>query len=269
MSTSPTIAELRAVCQPSEVLDRRNAEHWAGRLYMRRLSIYATWALVRACAPANAVTGGMLFVGLGGTFLFSRPGFGNALAGFGLIQLYLLLDCSDGEVARWTRTTGATGIYLDRLGHYAVEAALLVALGLRAAHFWFHLEGFQQPHYDRIWMMWALAAAVVHLIGKAETDLVEVARAKAGLAPNPDIGAVARPRSDVLALLRWLAGVVPVHRLTGAVEASFLVLAAAALDRGGAEAFWAQRLTLAFFAVAAYVAVGHLVMILASNRLRA
>ncbi|MGH3032893.1 MAG: CDP-alcohol phosphatidyltransferase family protein, partial [Gaiellaceae bacterium] len=38
----PSIAELRAVTQPEGLLERPGAEHWAGRLYMRRLSPYVT-----------------------------------------------------------------------------------------------------------------------------------------------------------------------------------------------------------------------------------
>ena len=45
----PTLSEVRAKGQPPEVLDRRNDEHWAGRLYMRELSPYATW-----CSPGWA-----------------------------------------------------------------------------------------------------------------------------------------------------------------------------------------------------------------------
>jgi phosphatidylglycerophosphate synthase len=51
-----------------------------------------------------------------------------------LIQAYLLLDCCDGEVARWrSHTSSVRGIYLDRVGHYLTEATLLAALGFRAA----------------------------------------------------------------------------------------------------------------------------------------
>ena len=38
----PSIAELRAQTQPDWLLARPGAEHWAGRLYMRRLSPYLT-----------------------------------------------------------------------------------------------------------------------------------------------------------------------------------------------------------------------------------
>ena len=45
-------------------------------------------------------------------------------------QLQLLLDCCDGEVARWRRTFSPKGPYLDALAHYSTEAALPAALGI-------------------------------------------------------------------------------------------------------------------------------------------
>jgi hypothetical protein len=42
-----------------------------------------------------------------------------------LIQVYLLLDCCDGELARLTGRTSATGVYLDGIGHYLGEMAVL------------------------------------------------------------------------------------------------------------------------------------------------
>ena len=33
----PSLAELRSAGQPQVVIDRLNDEHWAGRLYMRKL----------------------------------------------------------------------------------------------------------------------------------------------------------------------------------------------------------------------------------------
>ena len=34
----PTIAELRAICQPASVTGRSNSEHWVADLYLRKLS---------------------------------------------------------------------------------------------------------------------------------------------------------------------------------------------------------------------------------------
>jgi hypothetical protein len=38
-SSRPSVAEVRAVTQPAGVMERRSDEHWAGRLYMRRLTL--------------------------------------------------------------------------------------------------------------------------------------------------------------------------------------------------------------------------------------
>ena len=55
-SSGPSLAEVRAKGQPPEVLARLNDEHWFGRLYMRRLSPYATIAFARLGWSPNAVT---------------------------------------------------------------------------------------------------------------------------------------------------------------------------------------------------------------------
>ena len=52
-----------------------------------------------------------------------------ALGAVVLIQLQLLLDCSDGELARWRGVSSPAGIYLDRMAHNLTEAALPIALG--------------------------------------------------------------------------------------------------------------------------------------------
>ena len=54
----PTIAELRAVSQPARIFERNSGEHWAGKLYVRRYSIYLTRLLVPTRVTPNAVTWG-------------------------------------------------------------------------------------------------------------------------------------------------------------------------------------------------------------------
>ena len=53
----PTIAEIRAVCQPEAITGRANSEHWMSDLYQRPISPYLTRAFVGAGLSANAVTG--------------------------------------------------------------------------------------------------------------------------------------------------------------------------------------------------------------------
>ena len=90
-------------------------------------------------------------------------GLGTAVVGAILIQAYLLFDCSDGELARWSKRTSAAGIYLDGVGHYLGEAALLAGLGVRAQGHLTLSGGYVSA---------GLAAALLAAIVKAETDNV-------------------------------------------------------------------------------------------------
>jgi phosphatidylglycerophosphate synthase len=265
----PTIAEVRTGGQPPGLTDRRNEEHWAGRLYMRSISPYFSWLFIRIGFAPNQLTGLMVVCGvlggvavalpLGSTGTPEWPWLLGAGVGALLIQMYLLLDCSDGEVARFTGKTSVTGVYLDRIGHYLSEVALLVGLCYRA-------EGaLQSGGWVELGLVGALGAALI----KAETDNVVVARAKSGVPVEPASGDRAlRPRSTPLALARQAASMLHFHRIIGAVELSLLIVAAAVIDylRGGLTA--TRVLVVAVAVVAVVQTLLHLISILASRRLR-
>jgi phosphatidylglycerophosphate synthase len=240
------------------VIDRLNDEHWAGRLYMRRLSPWATWVFARLGWSPNAVTLAFIACGIAAGVVIAFGGLATAIAGAVLIQGYLLFDCSDGELARWSKRTSATGIYLDLIGHYLGESALLAGLGFRAQGELTTSGGFVTA---------GLAAALLAVIVKAETDNVIVARAKAGLGGGHDDAAL-QPRGHGLALARRAASVLRIHRITHAVELSLLILAAAIADsiRGGLLA--TRVLLVACLIVAGLMVVAHLAAIVASRRLR-
>ena len=63
MRSEPTIAEMRAVCQPAHVQARAAAEHWVAHAYLRKLSPYLTRRLVAAGASADSVTWMMIGIG--------------------------------------------------------------------------------------------------------------------------------------------------------------------------------------------------------------
>ncbi len=256
--SGPTLAELRAEGQPPAVMDRLNDEHWAGRLYMRKLSPRATWIFARLGWSPNAVTWAFIVCGVAAGVVVAFGGLGTAVAAAVLIQAYLLFDCSDGELARWSKRTSVSGVYLDGIGHYLGESALLAGLGVRAQGHLTLSGGYVSA---------GLAAALLAAIVKAETDNVVVARAKAGLPGTYEDAALA-PRSQRLALARRLASVLRVHRITHAVELSLLILAAAIADtvRGGLTA--TRVLDIACLVVAGAMAIAHLAAILASRRLR-
>jgi phosphatidylglycerophosphate synthase len=258
MMSGPSLAEVRATGQSPQVLARLNDEHWAGRLYMRRVSPYATVVFARLGWSPNAVTVCFMLAGVAAGVLTAVPGLPAAIGVALLIQLYLLFDCSDGELARYTGRTSATGVYLDRMGHYIAEAVLLAGLGVRAQGHLTLAGGYVSA---------GLAAAICATLIKAETDGVTVARALSGLNSKHDDRALA-PRSQGLALARRLAAALRLHRIIQAVELSFLILAAAIADAATGSLTATRVLAVAALAAGALMAVAHLVAIVASRRLR-
>lgn len=113
-------------------MGRRNAEHWTGDLYMRRISPYVTRVLLGTAITANGVTVLMIVTGAAAGGALLLPGLAGVVLAALLGQLQMLWDCCDGEVARWRRTFSPAGFFLDKLGHTIAEAAIPLALGVRA-----------------------------------------------------------------------------------------------------------------------------------------
>jgi phosphatidylglycerophosphate synthase len=243
----PTIAELRAATQPPSIFERNSGEHWAGRLYMRRLSPYLTRLLLRTGIGANGVTWLMILAGVAAAGVLALPGLLPAIGAVLLIQLHLLLDCSDGEVARWRGEKSVLGVYLDRIGHWLTEGALPIALGIRTG--------------DDTYVMLGLVASVFVLLIKGESALVTVARAEAGLPPPEDTAAVAAPRPGLLRTARRILGWLPFYRAFIPVEATLLALAAELLGL-------TEELVVALVVITGITAAAHLLAIVTSARLR-
>jgi phosphatidylglycerophosphate synthase len=243
------------------VLGRVSGEHWAGRLYMRHLSIHLT----RVVAPfgwisPDGLTWAMLACGLGAAAVLAVPHWWAAVLAVLLVQLQLLFDCSDGELARWRRRTGPSGIYIDRLGHYVTDAGLAIAVGIHADGGWGSAGG--------RWTTVGLVTGCLVLVTKAETDLVHVARASSGLPPVPDDAGTAAPRRSLLRTLRSAVMRFPFNRALLAIEMSVLALVAAVVDAGGSTGDGMHVLSATLLVVACLVVVAHLLSVLTSGRLR-
>lgn len=256
---NPSIAQLREVCQPPAIVGRLSYEHWAGQLYMRRLSLYLTRVLLRTPLTANGITWLMIASGIVAALVLTVPALWSAVAAMLLLQVQLLFDCSDGEVARWRETMSAVGVYLDKIGHYSTEAALMAALGVRADGGLASIDG---------WTTAGLAAAVLILMNKSETDLVHAARAVGGLDRYRDDEQVMAPRLTGLNRLRQVSRLLPVYRALGAIEMTILAVVAAIVDAVAGSLVGTQVLTAALLAIAAVITPAHLVSVLSSSRLR-
>jgi phosphatidylglycerophosphate synthase len=255
----PSIAELRAVAQPPVVVGRVSGEHWAGRLFHRHLSLYVTRALVPTRVSPNAVTATMFLTGLGAALLLSVPQLWAVLVAAVVIQLQGILDCTDGELARWRGQSGPTGIYLDRLGHYVTDGTLAIAVGVHADGGLGSVGG---------WTAAGLATGFLVLLTKAETDLVHASRAQAGRPPIADTVEVAVPQAGLVRRLRAAARSLPLNRALLAMEMTFLAIVAAIVDTIRDDLEATQVLSAGLLAVAGLVVVGHLLAVVSSARLR-
>ncbi len=253
MSDLPSIEQLRHITQPSSVIDRPNGEHWMGRLYFRKISPYFTREALRIGLSANQVTYIMIFFGLLGAWAFALDG-SLALLGFVGIQMYLLLDCVDGEVARFKKTEGAKGVYLDRWGHYVVEGSIIIAFGLRASES--SINGY---------LILGLLGSILALLSKIETDLVDSARHQAGYGVMPE--KAIKMKSKPLANLRKIIQYLPFHRVLHAAEVSIIGSIAIIIQAVTGNNIFSEIITVWLFITAAVVAPLHLVSILNSSRL--
>ena len=106
------------------------------------------------------------------------------------------------------------------------------------------------------------------LLVRTESALVHVARLEAGKPAVEDTAAVAAPRASGIRRLRRWVGFFPFFRAFVAVEATLLALVAALLDLALGDLEATRILVIALVPVAAITAAGHLLAILASERLR-
>jgi hypothetical protein len=71
--------------------------------FLRRVSKLLTWAAVKIGATPNQVTIASFAIGLYAAFLFAQGDTWSLIGGAILLQVSIIVDCVDGEIARYTR----------------------------------------------------------------------------------------------------------------------------------------------------------------------
>ena len=250
--TRPTIAQIRGVSQPLSVTGRSTSEHWIADFYQRRISPYLTRILLRTSISANGVTWLMIIVGASiGPSLLIQGWVGIALALF-LSQLQMLIDCCDGEVARWRDTKSPMGIFLDKLGHYLAESLIPICFGLRLA------DWPNQPINSSIYPYLGALLAILIILNKAFNDAVHVARAFSGLGKIQDQKDANLPVKGLIRSLRKIFNYIPAQRIFHSVEFTIFVAIFGSMQSSLAVAL----------GIALFVTVGHVVAIVTSSKLR-
>jgi len=106
------------------------SRHVVDRWFARKVSIYITWLLLHTPISANQVTLLSLAVMLGGLACIAAGTAALLAVGAALLLLAYILDCCDGEVARYRNQTSLRGEYLDALVHAATIPAMFLAAGM-------------------------------------------------------------------------------------------------------------------------------------------
>ena len=100
---------------------------------LRKFSKLFTWAAVRLKMTPNQVTLISFGVGLYSAYQFSLGTFWSIFAGAVLLQLSIIIDCVDGELARYTRQFSQLGAWLDAITDRIKEYLVFFALAYGAA----------------------------------------------------------------------------------------------------------------------------------------
>jgi hypothetical protein len=101
--------------------------------FLRKISKLFTWLAVRLKMTPNQVTLISFGIGLLSAYEFSKGSFWAIFAGAVLLQLSIIIDCVDGELARYTRQFSQLGAWLDAITDRIKEYLVFFALAYGAA----------------------------------------------------------------------------------------------------------------------------------------
>ncbi|MFW2513759.1 CDP-alcohol phosphatidyltransferase family protein [Demequina sp. SO4-13] len=252
-----SLSAIREIGQPPAIRGRAMAEHWSASLYWRKVSPRLTQRFLAAGLSADAVTVGVILTGWMAALSLLIPSVAGPLLAAVFAQLQMLVDASDGEVARVRGTSGPRGVFLDKIAHYTTEGGIPIALGASLAI----SMGDAMPL-----ALGALLGAMV-LMNKVLNDAVHVARGSVGMANVPDSHEAREIGRPLLRLARKAFNLVPLHRVYHSVEMTHLILVAALVQTlVGAPVLWWTLLTLVI--ATPFVLAGHFVAIVNSPKLR-
>ena len=153
MRIHENIDELRQICQLSYPdWDRQPRVY----LHIRKVSIYLTWILLHLPLSANQVSLLMIAAGLFASALFALN---YLIVAIITLQLFVLLDFCDGEVARYRKQHSLEGVWLDQISHFWVHPSLFAGITI----------GAYQTHPST----WIVVAGFIAIISMFVLDMVQ------------------------------------------------------------------------------------------------
>ena len=99
---------------------------------IRKISFYPTWLFLKIGISANQATFISIIVGVIGCSFLAFGNYGTRIMGALLINFWIVLDCVDGNIARYKETFSNYGEFIDALGGYLLNAILFLSVGIGA-----------------------------------------------------------------------------------------------------------------------------------------
>ena len=137
--------------------------------FLRRVSKLLTWAAVKIGATPNQVTIASFAIGLYAAFLFAQGDTWSLIGGAILLQVSIIVDCVDGEIARYTRKFSELGAWLDAITDRVKEYAVFLGLAYGA----FVNNG------QNLWVLAAVLMAIQTFRHLSDYNFAQVVKARA------------------------------------------------------------------------------------------
>ena len=99
---------------------------------IRKISFYITWIFLKSGFSANQTTYIAIIVGLTGCGFMTYTDYKIKIIGTLLINFWIVLDCVDGNIARYKKESSEYGEFIDSLGGYLMNALLFLSVGIGA-----------------------------------------------------------------------------------------------------------------------------------------
>ena len=137
--------------------------------FLRRVSKLLTWGAVKIGATPNQVTIASFAIGLYAAFLFGQGDTWSLIGGAILLQVSIIVDCVDGEIARYTRKFSELGAWLDAITDRVKEYAVFLGLAYGA----FVHNG------QNLWVLAAVLMAIQTFRHLSDYNFSQVVKARA------------------------------------------------------------------------------------------
>ncbi len=123
----------KGIIKSLPVKKNSNSSWWV-KLWVRRISFLFTYLFINLGFSSNAVTAVSILVTLAGCVCFAISTNGCVIAAVILINLWLILDCVDGNIARCKQQKKRYGEFIDAMGGYFTVAFVYLAMGICTFH---------------------------------------------------------------------------------------------------------------------------------------